>query len=683
MSNLKSVGVLIQNFWTYSSESKKEFLEFFSSRFLDNCIPIISMFLAISISLFTLFYCVEVANSLNDDMFGHITILDESKLLNELRGAQARGVIMGIHGWEHENYSSLAPLQAKKDVEQGKLVFEKAGLVPRVFISPLEISGVPADPSVRQAIESTQIATQLPPLKTDGNGIKVNEYTWDWHTMESFDDPRFQEASKQIRAENPQMIVLHAQDWNPYLKQFLLNYLSSTNEKNITVRMDDVEVNTPKEVVQDVAQVTQYKSVGRVIFAVIPAGLWKGGDPTIENIKVNKIMEIYFWFFLITSLLPLSFFVIWKLLSGWSKKRNQNKYPPPNNHDAGYPKLISLLVPAYNEEKSIGKCLESILNQDYEGQMEIIVVNDGSSDRTAEIVSKYPVKFIDLKVNGGKANALNKAIEEAKGDILIFTDSDSYMSSNAVDSLVKCLNDNSDAQVVAGNVFIHDDGKKRIMKYFQMIEYLIEQDLTRYIQGLKGNVLVCPGPLTAVRRKVCETVRFSDETIVEDADFTIKALKKSMKIIREPEAKVYTNAPETVRAWYTQRKRWWYGNLQVWRLHKHWAMRNPWMLLNYSGYIIGVCSVIMAILLPYFLLQYDNTLLISLRGFLYITLPVLLYIIFMASFFKEEKKLLPMLIPYVLVYSTIKVVTISYLYLCYVTRRGLTIKFGPRIMKVK
>jgi cellulose synthase/poly-beta-1,6-N-acetylglucosamine synthase-like glycosyltransferase len=117
------------------------------------------------------------------------------------------------------------------------------------------------------------------------------------------------------------------------------------------------------------------------------------------------------------------------------------------------------------------------------------------------------VKFIDLKVNGGKANALNRAIEDAKGDILIFTDSDSYMSVNAVDSLVNCLNVNSDVQIAAGNVFIHDNhGKKRIMKYFQMIEYLVEQEITRYLQGLSGSVLVCPGPLTAVRRSVCNIV---------------------------------------------------------------------------------------------------------------------------------------------------------------------------------
>lgn len=653
-------------------------------QFPNKYIPVISLLLAISIIIpIGVFLCME-ADRLNDDMFGHITIMDEPKLLNELITAQNRGVIMGIHGWEHENYSSLTPLQAKENVEKAKLVFEKAGLVPVMFVSPFEITGIPEDASVRKAIESTHVATQLHPLRTNGNGIEINEYTWNWRSMESFDDPRFHEASERIGKENPQTIIFHAQDWNPYLRQFLVNYLSSTNEKNITVRMDDVEVNTPKETVHSVAQITQYKSVGRVIFAVIPEGTWKGGDPTIENIKVNKIMAMYFWFFVITSLLPLSFFVIWKLLSGWNKKRNLNHYLPNDSQHTGYPTLVSIIVPAYNEERTIGKCLESILNQGYEGEMEIIVVNDGSTDRTAEIVSKYPVKFIDLKVNGGKANALNKAIEEAKGDILIFTDSDSYVSSNAVDSLVNCLIANNDAQIVAGNVFVHNDhGKKRIMKYFQMIEYLVEQEITRYLQGLSGSILVCPGPLTAVRRSVCNIVQFSDETIVEDADFTIKALKNSIKIIRDPEAEVYTHAPETFRAWYKQRKRWWYGNLQVWRLHKHWAMRNPWMVLNYSGYIIGICSIILAILLPYFLFQYDNIRLISLRGILYTIIPILLFTLFISSLFTKEKKLLPMLIPYVLIYSTIKVVTISYLYLCYLMGRKLKIQFGPRIIEVK
>lgn len=646
-------------------------------------IPFISFFLAILIILpIGVLLCAEV-DHLNDAIFGRITILDEPELLNALRDAQDRGVIMGIHGWEHENYSTLTPFQAKENVEKGKLVFEKAGLIPRVFISPFETYGIPTNPSVRQAIESIGVATRLPPLKTNGNYI--DEYTWNWRTMQSFDDPRFQAASAKIREDHPQTIVLHAMDWNPYVNQFLINYLSSTDETNITIRMDDVEVNTPKEVVTGMSQMTQYKSVGRVVFAVIPVGTWKGSNPAIGSIEVNKIMEIYFWFFIITSLLPLSFFVIWKFLSGWNIKRSQNNYQPPNIQDAEYPGLVSIIVPAYNEEKTIDACLESILNQDYRGEMEVIVVNDGSTDQTVDTVLKYPVKFINLKVNVGKANALNRAIEDAKGDILIFTDSDSYMSASAVSSLVECLITNNDVQMVAGNVFIHNNsqGKKCIMKYFQMIEYLIEQEITRYLQSLSGNILVCPGPLTAVKREVCESVRFSDETIVEDADFTIKALKKSMKIIREPKAKVYTNAPETFRAWYKQRKRWWYGNLQVWRLHRHWAMRNAWMVLNYLSYIIGVCSIILIMFLPYLLLQYDNLLLISLRGLSYSILPVLLFIVFIASLFSRDKKLLPMLIPYVLVYSTIKVVTISYLYLCYLTGRGLKIQFGPRIIEVR
>ncbi|HOW13826.1 glycosyltransferase [Methanosarcina sp.] len=420
-----------------------------------------------------------------------------------------------------------------------------------------------------------------------------------------------------------------------------------------------------------------------------PGSVTISDNPTIGSINVNKIMEVYFWFFIITALLPLSFFVIWKVLSEWNKKREQTKYllkggKDPEDPDHKDPMLVSVIAPAYNEEKSIGKCLESILNQDYKGEIEVIAVNDGSSDRTAEIISKYPVKLLDLKVNGGKANALNKAIEIAKGDILIFTDSDSYMAPDAVSSLVKCLNENKDAQMVAGNVYIHDNhGKKQIIKYFQMIEYRIEQEITRHLQGLSNSILVCPGPLTAVRRKVCDVVRFSNETIVEDADFTIKALKNSIKIIQEPKAIVYTNAPETVRGWYKQRKRWWYGNLQLWRLHKKWAVRNLWMVFNYSGYITGICSIILMISVPYFILQYDNIPLVLMIGMQCIAFSILLYVMLIGPFFARDKKLLLMLIPYVLIYATIKVVVISSLFLRYLTGIGVKVKFGAKTFVVR
>lgn len=216
-----------------------------------------------------------------------------------------------------------------------------------------------------------------------------------------------------------------------------------------------------------------------------------------------------------------------------------------------------------------------------------------------------------------------------------------------------------------------------------MIEYHLEQEVVRHLQGLSGKILVCPGPSTAVKRSVCEVVRFSDDTIVEDADFTVNALKKSMKVIRSPQAKVYTNAPETLRAWYKQRKRWWYGSLQVWKRHRQWAVGNTWMVYIYLGFITSVITIIMTLLIPYFLLQYNDVLYVVCRGIMYFIVPILIYMILIGLFFGHDKKLVPMLIPYMIYYATIRIAVISYIYICYLTGRGLKIKFGSRTINAK
>ena len=611
---------------------------------------------------------------LNTIMVSHATILDEPALMQSLQAAKAQDVEIGIHGWEHENYSILTADQIRTDIAKSKAVFNKAGLSTTLFVSPYEIVGVKGDEITTKTIEST--------------GVKVfsaiepaNEYTWNWRTMTSISDPRFKEASDEVRKEKPKTIVLHAMDYNQYTEQLLSNYLMTTDDKNITVRLDDVEVNTPREVIDSVTKLKQYKSVGRLILAVIPSGISNSGNPTIYGIAVNDVMKIYFVFFIITTMLPISFFVIWKLLSEWNI-RNYKKELHTKIIDK-YPQLVSVIVPAYNEEKSIAKCIEKLLDQDYKGAMEIIVVNDGSRDKTAEIVSQYPVKFINLTKNGGKANALNRAIEDAKGDIIIFSDGDSNMAKDAVSSLIRCFNANPTVDMVTGSVLINNPEKSKILTYCQMVEYHLEQEVARHLQGLSGNVLVCPGPITAVKRRVCDAIKYSDETIVEDADFTVNVLRKSMKVIRDPYAKVYTNAPQTLKSWYKQRKRWWYGNLQVWNMHKPWAIRNPWMVYNYLSYIISVFSLIMMALIPYFILHYKNANDVVVTGIIYFFIPVLIYIIFTAAFFKDNKKLIVMLIPYLLIYSVLKMLLLSYIYICYITGSGLDIQFGSRVIRAK
>lgn len=646
----------------------------------DKQIALISFFLAILITALMGPFVHTEGNYLYTKIFGDNTIADEPKLVQALQIAQDRGVIMGIHGWKHENYLELTPDQAKMDVEKSEAVFNKIGLKPVLFISPYVITGFSASETVKQAIESTGLSTDLAPYM---RGI-VFEYTWEWRNMTSVNDPRFKQALTEIKIDRPNVIMLHAQDWNPYTKQLISSYLSSLDAKNVTVRIDDIGVNTPKETIEDLTKFTQYKSVKTIIFAIIPASIdvYDGGNPTIiDNIKADDIFGAYFLFFIITTQLPIMFFVIWKGLSGLRVKEGSKI-----KDDHKYPDLITAIVPAYNEERSIGKCIDSLLKQDYKGKMEVIVVNDGSTDRTAEIMSQYPVKFINLQKNSGKANALNRAIKDAKGDIIVFTDGDSYIEKSAISKIVQCFMANPDLSMVAGNVLINNSKKgifASLLTYCQMIEYRLDQDIKRYLQGLCKQVIICPGSLTAARRKVCEIIPYSDETVVEDADFSFTALKNQMKITRIADAVVYTNAPETLRVWYKQRKRWWFGYLQLCRIHKEWGMKNGWVVYNYVNHIVCLASVIAVVTIPYILLQYDNATFIIMHAILYSFISALLYIMFIAPFLVRDKKLILMLIPYMAIYSTVATIVLSYVYVSYLTGRGMKMQFGSRLIHAK
>jgi cellulose synthase/poly-beta-1,6-N-acetylglucosamine synthase-like glycosyltransferase len=634
---------------------------------------LVAFFVSIIFTISLIAFINTESDQLNNMIIGHATILDEPSLMQSLQAAKTQGVEIGIHGWEHENYSTLTNDQIRSNIDKSKAVFDKAGLSTTLFVSPYEVL-TQKDEATIETIESTGVKVF--------NAVEpADEFTWNWRNMKSFGDPRYKAASDEIKNEKPKTIVIHAMDYNQYSEQLLSTYLTTTNDKDIIIRLDDVGVSTPKEVVDSITKLKQYNSVGRVVIAVIPSGINDGGNPNIYNIPLNDLMKVYFAFFIITSMFPISFFVTWKLLSEWNiknyKKELQTKVL------SKYPELVSVIVPAYNEEKSIARCIEALLDQDYEGAMEVIVVNDGSRDRTAEIVSQYPVKLIDLKKNGGKANALNQAIEDAKGDIIIFSDGDSFMAKDAVRSLICSFDANPTADMVTGNVLINDSEKSKILTYCQMIEYHLEQEIPRFLQGLNGGVLVCPGPITAVRRSVCNLIKYSDETIVEDADFTVHALRKRMKVFRNPYAKVYTNAPQTLKSWYKQRKRWWYGNLQVWSMHKPWSEKNLWMLYNYSSYILSFISLILLILMPYIILQYNKTSDIAELGAMYFFIPVLIYTTLIAFLFRDNKKLLVMLVPYMLIYSVLKMMLLCYIYICYITGRGLDIQFGSRVIRAK
>jgi len=640
---------------------------------------ILSLLLAILSTFIIGYHLPPLLDQFNDAAFSSATILDQPDLMEALREVQSKGLLMGIHGWRHENYSRITTSQAREAVENSRSVFLEAGLVPVAFLDPyLSLSASSAQ--VVDAINSTGVSTDLSSLKIDDSAMR--EYGKNWRDAEKINSTIFSRELERINIEKPTSILLHIQDWNPRLKQLISSYLSSTDKKEIFIRIDDVEVNTPPEKVLDLASLLNYPSAGSIILGVIPAGTLKGEDATLMGFEASSIFRVYWWYYMLFAFFPLMFFVSWRQIS--SRKIEHGRFAVGTPITTWQEPSVSLVIPAHNEQDHIADCLDALLSQDFSGQMEVIVVNDGSTDDTARIASRYPVTLLDLKKNLGKARALNVGIKKAKGDIIIFSDSDSVMDKSAVRLLAECLLDRPDAHAVAGKVLINNCGKKpNLLYYFQVIEYRIEQDINRFLQSLGGRVLVCPGPIFAVRREVMDSLKFSHQTIVEDADFTIHALKSSMSIVQEPRAIVYTWAPESVRGWFTQRKRWWYGNLQLWDMHKGWARRNPWMLLNYFGFINSIISILLLLLLPVLLIRYHEVWQVVLRSLTYFMAPLMLSCLVVAPFFVKDKKLMAMLMPYTLFYSLMKIIVVSYLYICYLSGRGIDVKFGPRVLRVR
>lgn len=623
-----------------------------------------------------------IIDSTYDASLASITILDQPALLASLRDTQSMGVKMCLHGWKHEDFSTLNPEEARELVEKGIDNFNLAGLVPVSFVAPYGVDSRLLG-TVISAIESTGLPSSLPDAPHGNSTTVYGSYGWEWRTMTSFSDSRYAKALDGITSLQPTSIVLHVEDWNIYLKTLMVNYLRTTRQTGVTIRVDDIEVNTSPEIVYDMADLLQYKSIGLLAYAVIPAGTWRGNDPIVLGIPANSIIRFSWVFFLTTTFFPFSFFLIWRSTSGRGKKGGSGT-PSPSYPDSMAGSRVSVIVPAYNEEEHIGQCIESIISQDAKADMEVIVVNDGSTDNTGQIATKYPVKLLDLPVNRGKAQALNIGIQNATGDILVFSDSDSILEQGAVNSLIKCLAEHEDAGAVAGNVLIEEPREgTNLLSHFQMIEYGVEQDINRSLQSLSGSVLVCPGPLFAVRKEMTGRISFSDETVVEDADYTVDMLRHCVKVVREPEARVRTAAPTTVRRWFNQRKRWWYGNLQLWRGHRAWAAKNPWMVFNYFGYVVTAVSLVLTAVLASLYLRYDKLPLFLMRGIPYAVAPIVLFTVCLAIFFRGERRHMKFLLPYTLVYSTLKAVTVSYVYLSYITRLGLKVTFGPRTMRVR
>ncbi|MBV9993101.1 MAG: glycosyltransferase [Alphaproteobacteria bacterium] len=252
------------------------------------------------------------------------------------------------------------------------------------------------------------------------------------------------------------------------------------------------------------------------------------------------------------------------LLAGlalWNRQRHVHETPPPS----ALP--VSVLIPAYNEEVVIGATVARILASDYP-DMEVIVIDDGSRDRTSDVLrerfgGEARVRVLTV-ANAGKAAALNTGLAHASGEIVVALDADTLFDADTISRLARWFTDET-VGAVAGNAKVGN--RINTITRWQALEYIVAQNLERRALAALDTLTVVPGAVGAWRRSaLVQLGGFPLETLAEDQDLTIGAQRAGWRVLFDPSAIAHTEAPATTRGLARQRFRWAYGTLQcLWK----------------------------------------------------------------------------------------------------------------------
>jgi len=266
------------------------------------------------------------------------------------------------------------------------------------------------------------------------------------------------------------------------------------------------------------------------------------------------------------------------LLFGRRERYQQAQGPGPS---------VSVLIPAHNEGRYIGRTIDSVLENGYPGRLEVIVANDGSTDNTADVLKAYIKKHgKDSKVNStndvkgsadagirvintghiGKSRAMNRMLGMARNDIVVTIDGDTRIERASLEKLVAPFSD-SRVAAATGSMKIANHNR-RLITWFQRLEYFGFSLFNEMCHRAKG-MYCTAGTLSAFRRSVRTKMGgFNDRVLIEDKDFGLRLTASGHKIKYVPKAVAYTNSPEKWRHLLRQRFRWSRGGIQVIKKHR-------------------------------------------------------------------------------------------------------------------
>ncbi len=482
-----------------------------------------------------------------------------SENISLMRRIVREGNEIGNHTYTHPDISAISPQQLDLEVKLTERLFaSKLGLQPLYFRPPYDIDEEP---------DTDDQAAPIVRVQNDGFIIIGNQIdTNDWN-----ENPRKTPAQISQIVLN-QLAVMKAK---PQFRGSIILLHDGGGNRSATVAALPVLIDTVRAHGYKIVPVSAL--IGKTTAEVMPKLTFRQYLRAIpDSIAFSSaafIAEFIVMVFFVGDILMSARLLLVGLLAVIDRLRKPRRY-----NVSAYNPRVAVLIPAYNEEAVIVRTIRSVLNSDYKN-LRIIVIDDGSTDRTAEVArAAYAAEIaaghvqVLTKANEGKAAALNHGLEKIDEEVYVGIDADTVVAPDAISKLIPHFQD-AKIGAMAGNAKVGN--RVNLWTRWQALEYITSQNFERRALDLFHVVTVVPGAIGAWRTAAVKAAGgYPLDTVAEDADLTMHLLEEGLKVDYEDRALAFTEAPIDPKGLMRQRFRWSFGTLQaVWK-HRAAFVRN-------------------------------------------------------------------------------------------------------------
>jgi len=448
---------------------------------------------------------------------------------------------IGNHTYTHPNLADTPAAAVRLELNATQRLFQAlTGRSMRLFRPPYLGD---AEPSDADEIAPVEIAQSLGYITV---GTHVD--TLDWMM------PSVSQMMKDV--------IKEVEDPSPYIRGNIILLHDSGGDRSQTIALLPTLIDTLRAKGYSFVPVSELGGFKRNdVMPRLPLDMSLYADRAVF-LTISYLAQFLYYCFLGAIVLGVARLFFLAGLALWKRARGLGTPLP-----GGAQQQVTVLIPAFNEEKVIVTTIERILASDYPN-MEVLVIDDGSKDHTAYIVRSHFLNESRVGVisipNGGKANALNVGLANAQGEVVVALDADTQFEKTTISRLVRWFADPA-IGAVAGNAKVGN--RINMITRWQALEYIVAQNLERRALSALDTLTVVPGAVGAWRRDVLRDIGgFPADTLAEDQDLTIAIQTKGYRVQFDPTAIAWTEAPDTVKALAKQRFRWAYGTLQcLWK----------------------------------------------------------------------------------------------------------------------